>query len=89
MAMKSSTKAIITYLQENADKNLTAADVAEALELEKKSVDGSFTQGIQKKSLGYRVEAEVENPDGTHKTVKFLKLTEDGMAFDPNAEDAQ
>lgn len=86
MAMKESTKALINFLKENASKDMTAADVAEALGIEKKSVDGSFTQGIQKKGFGYREEAEVENADGSHTKVKFLKLNEDGMAFDPNAD---
>ena len=34
-----------------------------------------------------RVPAEIELEDGSHKSVKFIKLTEAGMAFDPDAED--
>ena len=33
-----------------------------------------------------RIPAEIELEDGTHKPVKFIKLTEAGAAFDPDAE---
>lgn len=87
MAMKENSVKVLTYLQGlNDSDNVTAADVAEALGLEKRSVDGIFTSAIQRKELGKRVEAEIELEDGTHKAVKFLKLNEAGKAFDPTAE---
>ena len=86
MAMSENTVKVLTFLKENNGKNLTAADVAEALGLEKKSVDGSFTSGIQRKGLGLREECEIEVEDGKHQTVKFLRLTDAGMAFDPEVE---
>lgn len=90
MAMKDNTKKVITYLQGLTDADdVTAADVAEALGLEKKSVDGIFTSAVQRKGLGVRQAAEIELEDGTHKAVKFLKLTEAGRALDVNAEDAE
>lgn len=86
-AMKENTKKVITYLQGlDANDNVTAADVADALGLEKRSVDGIFTSAIQRKQLGFREEAEVELEDGTHKKVKFLRLTDAGKAIDVNAE---
>lgn len=90
MAIKENSKRVITYLQ-GLDKSVdvTAADVAEAVGLEKKSVDGIFTSAIQRKGLGVRVPAEIELEDGTHKAVKFLHLTEAGYALDVNAEDAE
>lgn len=89
MAIKPNTKAVIEYLQGQNGADLTAADVAEALGLEKRQVDGIFTSAIQKKQLGFREEAEVELEDKTHKKVKFLKLTDEGMKFDCNAADAE
>lgn len=89
MAMKENTKKVITYLQGLNGADVTAADVAAALGLEKKSVDGIFTSAIQKKAYGVRVPAEVELEDGSHKAVKFLKLTDAGMALDVDAEDAE
>ena len=86
MAMKENSKKVLNYLKEINGSAVTAADVAEALGLEKRQVDGIFTSAIQRKGLGIRVPAEVELEDGTHKAVKFLKLTPAGMEFDPDAD---
>ena len=86
MAMKENSKKVLNYLKEINGANVTAADVAEALSLEKRQVDGIFTSALQRKGLGVRVPAEIELEDGTHKAVKFLRLTDAGMAFDPDAE---
>ena len=86
MAMKENSKKVLNYLKENSGASVTAADVAEALGLEKRQVDGIFTSALQRKGLGVRVPAEIELDDGTHKAVKFLRLTDAGMAFDPDAE---
>lgn len=87
MAMKENSKKVLEYLKSINGQNVTAADVAEALGLEKKSVDGIFTSAIQRKNLGVRTPAEIELEDGTHKTVKFLSLTPAGMAFNPDEEE--
>lgn len=93
MAMSPSTINVITYLQNHNGENLTAADVAEALGLEKRTVDGAFTSGVQRKQMGARVKAEVEVADEagnlTHKNVKFLKLNDAGLAFKPVEADAE
>lgn len=86
MAMKENSKKVFNYLKSINGQNVTAADVAETLGLEKRSVDGIFTSAIQRKGLGVRVPAEIELEDGSHKTVKFLQLTDAGMAFDPDAD---
>ena len=87
MAMKENSVKVLNYLKQINGQDVTAADVAEALGLEKRSVDGIFTSAIQRKGLGIRTAAEVELADGTHKQVKFLNLTDAGMAFDPAAEE--
>ena len=90
MAMKENSKKVLNYLKEINGSNVTAADVAEALGLEKRSVDGIFTSAIQRNGLGVRTVAEIELEDGTHKQVKFLSLTPAGLSFDPDAtEDAE
>ena len=86
MAMKENSKRVLNYLKEINGENVTAADVAAALGLEKRSVDGIFTSAIQRKGLGVRTPAEIELDDGTHKAVKFLSLTAEGMNFDPDAD---
>ena len=86
MAMKDNSKKVLNYLKEVNGQQVTAADVAEALGLEKRSVDGIFTSAIQRRGLGVRTPAEIELDDGSHKAVKFLSLTAEGMSFDPDAD---
>ena len=86
MAMKENSRNVLNYLKGINGENVTSGDVAEALGLEKRQVDGIFTSAIQRKGLGIRVPAEVELEDGTHKAVKFLQLTDAGMSFDPDAD---
>lgn len=89
MAMSANSKKVFEYLQNHKGEDFTAADVAAALELEKRQVDGIFTSAIQRKGYGIRVPAEIENPDGTHTGIKLLQLTEEGYALDLNAIDAE
>ena len=77
MAMKENTRKVFDYLKDNTDKDLTAADVAEALGLEKRQVDGIFTSALQRKGYGVREPA----------VVKYLRLTDKGLAFDPDAQE--
>lgn len=86
MAMKENSKKVLMYLKSINGENVTAADVAEACGLEKRQVDGIFTSALQRKGYGVRVPAEIELEDGTHKAVKFLQLTDAGMALDPDAD---
>ncbi len=88
-AMKENTKKVFEFLRTVNGQNVTAADVAEALGLEKRSVDGIFTSAIQKKGFGIRVPAEIELEDGSHKAVKFLQLTDAGMTLDLENPDAE
>lgn len=85
MAISTNTINVLNFLKAHNGENLTAQDVADALGIDVKVVNGAFTSGIQKKKYGSRVEAEVELDDGTHKKVKFLTLNADGMSFDPEA----
>ena len=87
--MKENTKKVFEFLRTVNGQNVTAADVAEALGLEKRSIDGIFTSAIQKKGFGVRVPAEIELEDGSHKAVKFLQLTEAGMNLDLENPDAE
>lgn len=78
---------VLEYLQSiHGKKNVTSADVAEELDMAKRTVDGVFT-GLVKKKLGVRVEAEVP---GTAE-ISFLKITETGMNADTTemSENAQ
>ena len=89
MAMSSNSIAVLNNLKEHNGENLIAADVADALGLEKRQVDGIFTSAIQRKGYGVRIPAEIELEDGTHKAIKLLRLTDEGMAFNPELADAE
>lgn len=86
MAMKENSKNVLNYLKSINGADVTAADVADALGLEKRQVDGIFTSALQRKGLGERIPAEIELDDGSHKAVKYLHLTAAGMSFDPDAD---
>lgn len=85
--LSDNAKTILVYLQAHDGEELTAADVAEAVSLPKKTVDSCFTMSLQKHELGVRTPAEIELEDGTHKTVKFLSLTDAGLAYEPPIEE--
>ena len=85
--LKPNSKLVYDYVKANDGKDITAADIAEGTGLEVKSVNGIVTSAFQKKGLMERIPAEIELADGSHKSVKFIKLTAAGKAFDPNAED--
>ena len=89
MAMSEKTATVLNYLKGINGENVTSADIAEALGMEKKSVDGIVTSGLQRKGLAERIPAEIELEDGSHKPVKFIKLTADGMNFVPGVTDAE
>ena len=89
MAMSEKTVKVLNYLKEIDGSNVTAADIAEALEMEKKSVDGIVTSGLQRKGLAERIPSEIELEDGTHKAVKFIKLTAAGKSFTPGVDDVE
>lgn len=85
--LKPNSKLVYNYVKENQSKGITAADIAEGTGLEVRSVNGIVTSAFQRKGLMERIEKEVELEDGTHKKVKFIQLTAEGEAFDPEAED--
>lgn len=85
-ALKPNSIAVFNYVRDNDGSDFTAADIAEALNLEVKSVNGIVTSAFQKKGLMIREEGEIELADGSHKAVKFIRLTDTGREFDPEAQ---
>ena len=86
MMLKENSRKVYDYVKANDGKNMTAADIAEAVGLEVRSVNGIVTSAFQRKGLMARIPAEIELEDGSHKSVKFIVLTDEGKAFDPEAE---
>ena len=89
VAVSEKSLIVLNYLKEHNGENMTAADIAEALGMEKKSVDGIVTSGLQRKGYAERIPAEIELEDGTHKSIKFIQATEAGLAYDDEAAKAQ
>lgn len=84
-ALKENSKNIFYYVQAHESENITAQDIADALGLGVRQVNGSVTSAFCRKGLMERVEAEKTNDDGTHTKVKYIVLTDEGRAFDPEA----
>ena len=89
-AVSEKSLAVLNYLKSIGDTNVTAADIAEALGMEKKSVDGIVTSGlIRNKDLAVRIPAQIEVTDDEgnvkFKDVKFIKATEKGLSYDHEA----
>ena len=83
MAMKEGTRAIWDYIVAHDGEDITAQNIADALNVGVKSVNGSVTS-FQKKGLTIREEVAV-----TGGKVKYIRLTDEGKAFDPDAEPAK
>ena len=102
MAKKSENSIkIFKYVQAHEDENITAKDIAAALDLTPRQVNGSITASFQRHReeidgekvivpLMERVEGEIEIEDEEgkikHEHVKFIKLTDKGHEFDIDAD---
>lgn len=84
-AISEKSLVVLNYLKENYGVKMTAADIADALGMEKKTVDGIVTSGLQRKGYAERIPAEIEVDGGLHKAVKFIQATEAGLAYDHDA----
>jgi hypothetical protein len=84
-ALKENSRNIFDYVKAHEGENITAQDIADALGIGVRSVNGSVTSAFCRKGLMERVEAEKAMEDGTHTKVKYIKLTDEGRAFDPDA----
>ena len=99
--MKIDSANVFEYVKAHEEENVTAKDIAAALELDPKKVNGIITAAFQRHReevdgekvivpLMERVEGELEieteDEKIKHETVKFIKLTEAGRAFVPEVE---
>lgn len=85
--MTENSRKVFDFVKEMDGKaNITAKDIAEAIGLDVKKVNGSITMAFQKKELMKRVPSQVQDAEGKYVDVKYIVLTEKGRAFDPDAE---
>ena len=85
--LKPNSKLVYDFVKANGANNITAADIAEGTGLPVRSVNGIVTSAFQRKGLMERIPAEIELEDGSHKAIKLIRLTAEGEAFDPEAEE--
>lgn len=71
---------VLQHLQANDGADMTAADIGAELDMVPIAVNG-VVNGLVKRGLCVREAAEVEMPDGTEKTLKFIVMTEEGRAY--------
>lgn len=87
--------AVYNYVKAHENENVTAAEIAEAIDLPVKTVNGIITMTFQRNRdadknivpLMERVVGEIEQEDGSHKSVKFIKLTAEGRAAEVSLKD--
>lgn len=84
MAMSENSINVINYLKGKAGVKVTSADVADALGIAKKTVDGAFTS-IAKKGLGVRVDGTIP----ATKDVPCYAINDAGKSFDGELNDNQ
>ena len=80
MAMKEGTRQIWDYIVAHDGEDFTAQNIADALGVGVKSVNGSVTS-FQKKGLTIREEVAI-----TGGTVKYIRLTDEGRDFNPDCQ---
>lgn len=81
--IKATSYAVLQYIKEHDGEDFTADDIANELAMTTKKVNGIITMCFQNTGLTMREEHEIELGDGTHKKVKFIRLTDAGRAYAP------
>lgn len=99
--LKENSYNVFEFVKAHENENVTAKDIAAALNLDSRQVNGIITAAFQRHReeqgdekvivpLMERVEGEIETEteDGKvkHETVKFIKLTDAGRAFEAELE---
>lgn len=96
--MTENSRLIWDYVKENDGKDITAKDIVAATGLNIRTVTGAITMSFVRHKdkdknivpLMVRVPAEIVNPEtGLHDKVSFIRLTDEGRAYDPDAVDAE
>lgn len=82
--MTENSRKIFDFLKEN-DKEFTAQQISASLGVSVNSVTGTVN-ALVKKGRAIRREETTQTEDGKSKITKFISLTAEGKAFDPDAE---
>ena len=93
--MTINSERVLNYLKENYGKEFSKQEIADALNISLSAVIGSINP-LEKKGYSkivreevVELEAATETRKAKTKTVKYHTLTEEGLAYDPIAEEAE
>lgn len=86
--MTDNSRKVFEFLKEHYGDNLTCQNIAAELGITVPAVTGSVN-GLVKKGYAVRNEEVMTDEDGKETKVKYISLTEDGMIFDPDAENKE
>lgn len=93
--MTINSERVLNYLKENYGKDFSKQEIADALGISLSAVIGSINP-LEKKGYSkivreevVELEAATETRKAKTKTVKYHTLTEEGLAYDPIAEEAE
>lgn len=76
---------VFNYLKEHFGEQITHQRVVADLGISSPAVSGSVN-GLVKKGYAVRTEDVAMDADGKEVTIKYISLTDAGLAFDPNAK---
>ena len=85
MAMTENSRKVFDFLKDNFGEKLTHQGIVAALGVSSAAVSGSVN-GLVKKGYAVRTEETEMDEGGKPVTVKYISLTDEGYAFDPDAE---
>lgn len=83
--MTQNSRLVFDYLKDNFGEKLTHQSIVAALGVSSATVSGSVN-GLVKKGYAVRNEETEMDENGKAVTVKYITLTDEGYAFDPDAE---
>jgi Mn-dependent DtxR family transcriptional regulator len=93
--MTINSERVLNFLKENYGKEFSKQEIADALGISLSAVIGSINP-LEKKGYSHVTREEVielepatETRKAKTKTVKYHTLTEEGLAYDPIAEEAE
>lgn len=93
--MTINSQAVLNYLKQNYGKEFNKQEISDALHISLPSVTGSINGLVKRGFVATPREETVELEPATEtkkakvKVVKYHTLTEEGLAFDPIAEEAE
>ena len=85
--MTENSRKVFDFLKEN-NKEFTAQEISAALGISVNAVTGSVN-GMVKKGRAVRREETATGADGKALVIKHISLTDEGRAYDPDAEEAE